>query len=372
MFSSSAEFLSREMQQLSELRYAWASVQHQRETLQAIYNAHAELVKSLANNSVRTSPSFHLEDFFDRYANAGLIGQNFNFDAATLGFGDAVVDFTVDSYVGHDLYAPGDSNEGARSSLKRKSMSSSGWQRPDQKTVTPLTSAAVARSSPGLPTPSHLQQSFPPHQGPSMALHQDSGLPSHPNSLQQPHAHATLPGLGLREHYNGASTNSVGVGTATGLNLALPSQHQQQNHQQVQQSTMSSIPSGPFSPHLGFNTPGGTGTSDGAGSFDPMFGTLPANAFGSPTAWHGAGNGNANDKVPAAPGSVPVPGTNTGAMAAEPSPGEKSTGGSTGTGSAEEKDPFLSLLEQLAENEQQFSRGNELDFFFSGNPGTGQ
>jgi hypothetical protein len=31
-FSLAAEYLSREMQQLSELRYAWVSVQHQRET----------------------------------------------------------------------------------------------------------------------------------------------------------------------------------------------------------------------------------------------------------------------------------------------------------------------------------------------------
>ncbi|KAL2758139.1 hypothetical protein ACRALDRAFT_2099317 [Sodiomyces alcalophilus JCM 7366] len=351
VFSSSAEFLSREMQQLSELRYAWASVQHQRETLQAIYNAHVELVRNLANNSARPSPSFHLEDFFDRYANAGLIGQNFSFDAANLGFADAVVDFTADSYVGHDLYAPRSSNEGARPSLKRKSISSSGRQRPDLKTVTPLTTASVARPSPGLPTPSHLPQSFPPHHGSSMTLHQDSGLPSHPNASQQSHVHATLPGPHLSGHYNG-----------------------QHNHQRIQQSTMSSIPSGPFSPQLNFNTPGGTGTSDGAGSVDPMFGTLPTNAFGSPMApWPGSGNGKSHDKVSAAPGLAPAPGTGTGvtamtAQAAERSPGTKSTGGSTGT---EENDPFLSLLEQLAENEQQFSGGNEFGFFFSGNAGTG-
>ncbi|KUI74288.1 putative transcriptional regulatory protein PB1A11.04c [Cytospora mali] len=102
VFSSSAEFLSREMQQLSELRYAWASVQHQRETLQNIYNAHAELIKSLSN--MRYSPVFQLEDFFDRYSNIGSPGgQNFNFDAANLSLSDVVVDFNTDAYTGHDL-----------------------------------------------------------------------------------------------------------------------------------------------------------------------------------------------------------------------------------------------------------------------------
>ena len=59
------------MQQLSELRYAWSSVQHQRDTLQTIYGCHSELVKSLASNPMRYSPVFHLEDFFDRYSDLG-------------------------------------------------------------------------------------------------------------------------------------------------------------------------------------------------------------------------------------------------------------------------------------------------------------
>ncbi|ROT41439.1 hypothetical protein SODALDRAFT_119469 [Sodiomyces alkalinus F11] len=389
VFSSAADFLSREMQQLSELRYAWASVQHQRETLQAIYNAHTELIRDMTMNSARYSPSFHLEDFFDRYVNAGLIGQDFNFDAANLGLADAVVDFTADSYVGHDLYAPRNSNEGTRPSLKRKSMSSSGQIRQDPNIPTSLAAAAMPTPSPGLPTPSHLQQSFPPHQGAGMVLHQNSGRPGHPNSLQQAHNHATLPNFG--DHYNSAPTNSVGVGTATALGFAIPLHHQQQGHQhqhqqrqqQLQQSTMSSISNGPgpFSPQFSFNTQGGAGTSDGTGNFDSIFGAVPTNTFGSPTAWHGGGtgsgngngNGNASDKVPAASGTVTGA---KGAHGAATSPGAKSTGGSTGgstgTGSAEEKDPFLSLLEQLAENQQQLPRGNGLDFFFSGNAGSGQ
>jgi hypothetical protein len=67
VFSSSSDFLAREMHQLSWLRNFWGAVQHQREMLQTLYNAHAELVRTLASNPLRFSPVFHLEDFFDRY-----------------------------------------------------------------------------------------------------------------------------------------------------------------------------------------------------------------------------------------------------------------------------------------------------------------
>lgn len=78
-FSTSQEFLSREMQQLSELRYLWAGVQHQRDTLQAVYSAHVELVKSLASNPMRFFPVFQLEDFFDRYPGHFIDGGHLTF-----------------------------------------------------------------------------------------------------------------------------------------------------------------------------------------------------------------------------------------------------------------------------------------------------
>ncbi|KAM0510313.1 hypothetical protein ACHAPB_000663 [Verticillium nonalfalfae] len=125
----------------------------------------------------------------------------------------------------------------------------------------------------------------------------------------------------------------------------------------------------PFSPQFSFNTPGATAGGDGSGSYDPMFGGLPTNAFSSPAAWQGADDGSGN-KLPVAPPQGPT----SAGHAAAPSPGAKSTNGSTGTGPGEEKDPFLSLLEQLAENEQQFARGpgNEFDFFFGGGVGANQ
>jgi hypothetical protein len=79
VFSVSPEFLSREMHQLSELRYIWAGNQHQRDTLQAIYGCHTEYVKSLGGNTMRFSPVFQLEHFFDRYPGQSFDGAHITF-----------------------------------------------------------------------------------------------------------------------------------------------------------------------------------------------------------------------------------------------------------------------------------------------------
>lgn len=100
VFSSSVDFLSREMQQLSKLRYTWASVQHQHDTLQAIYASHTELVKSLASNPMRCRLDFHFEEFFDRYARLGN-----SFDGAHVSFADLMVrPGSEEECRGHILY----------------------------------------------------------------------------------------------------------------------------------------------------------------------------------------------------------------------------------------------------------------------------
>ncbi|KAH6690623.1 fungal-specific transcription factor domain-containing protein [Plectosphaerella plurivora] len=350
VFSSSADFLSREMQQLSELRYTWSSIQHQRETLQNIYNAHTELVKNLATNPMRYSPAFHLEDFFDRYSTVtGQNGQPYNFDAANLNLSDVVVDFTADAYVGHDLYAPrtSSSNEGERPNLlKRKSTSMPSRKRSEVKT-----NMAIAGSMAAPPTPSRPHQSF--QQAPNMSNQQPTSILSAPNPPMGPtgemgdshHQMAT----GLGGPFGDVSGNGTG---SFGLH--------QQLHRQSQQpgQGVPSLAGTPFSPQFSFHTPGGPGEG---GPYDPMFGGLPTNAFSSPAAWHGE-DGNLN-KLAAVPAAAAAAAGNTTA----PSPGAKSTNGSTGTGPGDEKDPFLSLLEQLAENEGQFARGpGEFDFFFGG------
>ncbi|TPR03482.1 hypothetical protein CAN33_000355 [Aspergillus niger] len=76
VFASSADFLAREMHQLSWLRQYWAGVQHQREMLQSISACHAELVRTMAARPVRFAPVFHLEDFLDRYPGLAVDGAH--------------------------------------------------------------------------------------------------------------------------------------------------------------------------------------------------------------------------------------------------------------------------------------------------------
>lgn len=79
LFARSADFLSREMTQLSEMRVYYAGIQHQRETLQTVYGCHSQLVKSLASNPMRFSPVFQMEDFFDRYPAQFIDGAHVTF-----------------------------------------------------------------------------------------------------------------------------------------------------------------------------------------------------------------------------------------------------------------------------------------------------
>lgn len=380
VFSSSAEFLSREMQQLGELRYAWASVQHQREALQGIYNAHAELIKSLGN--MHYPPVLHLEDFFDRYSNIGGVGgPTFNFDTANISLSDVTVDFT-DAYTqGHDLYAP------ERSSLKRKSTFQQGGRgRANSKPLTPLASNVNAAIQTGLPTPSqprnttfhsitipHPQQQYP---SPGM-LHSPASLTSHHGLPSDPSMN------GMQEAEEIANKAAIAAAAAAGFTLpqhAPPTSQSQQVHHPFSPPYTSyghTIPSS--------NTPGTTTQARGPSSppsgnpaNDPMFGGLPTNAFSSPAAWPGGGNDGSTPRPSgagtASSSSAAVTITNGGGAQQhhqQPpqhqlahSPGGMST--STGTGPGEEKDPFLTLLEQLADNENARGPGSEFDFFFAG------
>jgi hypothetical protein len=351
VFSASADFLAREMQQLSELRYAWASVQHQRETLQGIYNAHSELVKSLAHSPMRYSPVFHLEDFFDRYSNiGGPGGQTFSFDAANLSLADVVVDFTADASPTQGLYAPRPNitNPGpARQTLKRKNTAPSGRPRPDPKNITSLNINTA--SAPSLPTPSAAGHplfspaSLPPQPSPGV-LHTPTSLVS-PHGVHGVHHQDRQVGMPAGSMSGGSSADAAG-----GFSLGNGSH----GHASSLSQGFSSTTNGSFNASFSFSqlrgsTPGPSGTSQG---FDPMFGGIPTNAFSSPAPWHDESGNNRAAGLAA-------------------SPNNRSPNESVSTTGTEEKDPFLSLLEQLAENESILGAGNELDFFLSGAPSTG-
>lgn len=344
VFSSSAEFLSREMQQLSELCYAWASVQHQRETLQGIFHAHSELIKSLANNPLRYSPAFHLEDFFDRYSNIdGPGGQTFSFDAANLSLSDAIIDFTADSYTGPDLYAPrhGSTDMGSnRPTLKRKNTAPSGRKRPSLPGNLQISSAAG---------PSALSRPpYPSIQTPSAASQISPGMLHSPMSATPRH---DLQGRSGQMAINDALAPSTPMVSATPTFPSGPQTHTPTTN--IGQE-LSGLPATGFSPSFNFSqlrpaTPGPSNTQQG---YDPMFGGFPTNAFSSPAPWHGADEGGGGGGK--APGGV--------------SPGSRSHNDGAASGPTEEKDPFLSLLEQLAENESAMGTGNELDFFLARAP----
>jgi hypothetical protein len=131
---------------------------------------------------------------------------------------------------------------------------------------------------------------------------------------------------------------------------------------QTPQHQVPTLASNSFSPQYNFAslpgpTPGPNGSNNNNNNnnnnnggmdvtYDPMFGSMPTNAFSSPAAWHGDDERNM-PRIAA-------------------SPGGRSYNGSAGTGPGEEKDPFLSLLEQLAENENAHGPGSDLDFFLAG------
>lgn len=399
VFSSSAEFLSREMQQLSELRYAWASVQHQRDTLQSIYNAHSELIKSLGN--MHYPPVLHLEDFFDRYSNIGGVGgPTFNFDTANISLSDVIVDFATDAYNGHDMYAPRGDQGPERPSLKRKSTFQQGGRgRANSKPLTPLASNVNAVIQTGLPTPSQPRNptfhsiTIPHQQYPSPGmLHSPASLTSH-HGLPDQNAMN-----GMQESEDMANKAAIAAAAAAGFTIphthapSTTSQSQQQVHHPFSPpytsyghtlpssntpgtGSTTTIARGPSSPSTSgnpanTNTNTSTSGTTSASYNDPMFGGLPTNAFSSPAAWHGGNDGS----TPRPSAAVVV--ANGAAAAANAqhqqqqqqqlahSPGGMST--STGTGQGEEKDPFLTLLEQLADNENARGPGSEFDFFFAG------
>ncbi|KAI0842583.1 hypothetical protein F5Y06DRAFT_130626 [Hypoxylon sp. FL0890] len=346
VLSSSSEFLSRELQQLSELSYTWASVLHQRDTLQNIYNAHAELVKGLANNSMRYSPAFNLEDFFDRYSNIGRPGgRPFTFDAANLGLSDIVVDFATDTYAGHDLYASRMGGDPARPGLKRRITTNLSRRRSELRSLTPVNAASNGTLSSGLPTPGAHPRHFS-----FSAAHNPSPILQTPNPPLS-HGENTLGSSAQlaqqrRESMDDQAVNSAAAATQAGG-------FEPMSHQQTQQQ-METIPAAPFSPSYHYATPSPSGDNEsslGVANYDPMFGTVPTNSFSSPTPWHGAEDHRKQSHE------------------AAPSPGERSHHDSPGTRPGEEKDPFLSLLEQLAENEHAIGQGKEIDFFLAGAQG---
>lgn len=312
IIGSSADHLSREMQQLSELRYVWASVQHQLETLQAMYSAHAELVSSVAASGGGShATAFQLEDFFDRYTNIrGPEGQSFRFDAANLSLTDVVVDFMADSNTGDGPHTPREDGQGSmpRAGVKRKNTAPS--ERRPSVGLGFMQGQSGPRSA-DLPLQGH-SFNMPPPPSPMIS----TPISAHPD-MADPHMNRT-------DHHMGEVPGHNMV--AEGFGMA------------NQTSPVSRVSGTTHFDSYGFH-----GTRNGRivgpqGGYEGMFDMSPG-GFGSAAAWPG----EEVRQGPTQDGSV----------------------GMGSEGSTEEKDPFLSLLEQMAEKEgrQGDGQGMEFDFF---------
>lgn len=316
VFTPSADYLARELQQLTELRYSWASVEHQRATLQRIRNAHADLLAALAGNSVRYTPGFQLEDFFDRYLSVGSPGsKTFRFESASLTLADIATDFMADSYASQALLAPeqGDRPQGQ----KRKNTAPSTRPRPDAQQLAPS-------QSPSFPNRSASMHAGVMQESPGSA----ASVPLPIGSGQVSAMRSTMDQM--------PPTSTSGYAYSPGMSA----------------SGLTPLGNVPFSPSFTFAL--SSGAPDSTAGFDPMFGGLPTNAYSSPAAWQ------TNEAQQQPPSGVTPAGSGS-----APSPSNKSN---TGSAASDEKDPFLTLLEQLAENEQRFGNGTggEFDFFLAG------
>ena len=308
VFSASADFLAREMQQLSELRYAWASVQHQRETLQTIYTCHSDLVKSLATNPMRYSPVFHLEDFFDRYEDLGQF-----FDSAHISFADILVDPTKEAYQEHDIYA------------SRGSQSSGSHHSHPEPILVP-SSGPKRKSSSGIRKKYDLK---PPHRN-SITRHNNGNGNGHRAS----HESLMSP--------NGINGHAERHMSDANANMAMQPAMIDPSQSTFPINTLPTLSQTPFSPPYAFTS------LNAPEPYDPMFG-MPNMNNSIPSSVHGNGGYGYGMEQPAM------------------TPGARSNGESTGGES--EKDPFLSLLERLAENEHSRGGPSELDFFLSNGGG---
>ncbi|KAF2690826.1 hypothetical protein K458DRAFT_412174 [Lentithecium fluviatile CBS 122367] len=316
VFSVSPEFLSREMHQLSDLRFIWAGVQHQRETLQAIYGCHSELVKSLSSNPMRFSPVFQLEDFFDRYP-----GQSF--DGAHVTFMDMQVEAVHESLPTHtvdrrsSMFINGATNPNLYRpppTLPSSNSYSNGHSNKKRRTTMSSSKSVAQSAPPPLPTPTSATHPPIAHPaGPSNDMHR---VPSPATSLPP---------------FTPPSTNGIPIlSSSNNLNL-------------------------PFSPNFSFSplpqipSLAPTPTLDHAVPHQPP-----------PHQTHDNNNNRPSAFDPML--SMPTPYD-------QPTPGAASTSGGSVHTTESDKDPFLSLLEQLAENEVSQGGPSELDFFLSGQSG---
>jgi hypothetical protein len=303
VFTRSAEFLSKEMSQLSEMRIIWAGVQHQRETLQTVYGCHSQLVKSLATNPMRFSPVFQMEDFFDRYPGQFI-------DGAHITFSDITVEALHESLPAYNGFNNSNGNSNGSS-----------WQWPSQSQNGPsISSSTTAISKPSININNDLHIATASRK--RRRTNDATSPPDLPAVIHDPALNPLSPDF----------THALTSPTAATLPPHTTAPDETQTFTQNPLSPSFSF--SPWQPHLSLPL-----DSNHPAQFDNLF-------------------------------SIPGQNTHNPAIFDQQTPGGHSANGSVNTEG--DKDPFMSLLEQLAENEQTGHGGpSDLDFFLSSNGGQG-
>ncbi|KAE8825827.1 hypothetical protein PTNB73_09337 [Pyrenophora teres f. teres] len=322
VFSVSAEFLSREIQQLSELRFVWAGAQHQRDTLQTIYGCHTELVQSLASNPMRYAPVFQLEDFFDRYPGQVFDGSHITFmDIAVDSIHEGLATYNIEQR--NNMYLTsgviGHVQEYQKRSVPTQRQQHANGHSNKRRRAT--TSAVKAPTQPQQIPPTPTSVTHPPvvhtHRPSDAGTSETNGSPGDTRSVP---ADSNIPPYSPPLPNNSLNPPNTNGG---GLNL-------------------------PFSPNF---------------TFSP----LPQLASLAPSPVPRPSNVNPDQDNPALnldPRlSMPIP------YDQQATPGAGSTSGASAHTDPDSKDPFLTLLEQLAENEVSRGGPSELDFFLGGHSG---
>lgn len=67
LFGQSRGCLARAMSLLQDFRSLWTGAEHQRDTLQTLHAAHAQLMQAVGSGSIALPSVFHMERFLDRY-----------------------------------------------------------------------------------------------------------------------------------------------------------------------------------------------------------------------------------------------------------------------------------------------------------------
>ncbi|GAB7348228.1 hypothetical protein MBLNU459_g6224t1 [Dothideomycetes sp. NU459] len=298
VFARSADFLSREMAQLSDLRIIWVGVQHQRETLQTVYGCHSQLVKSLASNPMRFSPVFQMEDFFDRYPGQFIDGAYVTFSEITV---DALHE-SLPAYHG---------------------LNNSTWQWGN----IPMNSATMPPPPPSTQPQQTTSDSNQTKTTDRKRRRTHDASSRSPPVAQAIHDPALNPTTSPRTDF--ATSSQPTMSSQPGAASENKNNNNNNNNNDAQTFTQNPLsPTFSFSPwatNLPLSHAAGLDSGQ-TGGFDTMF-SLPQ-SFDQPT------------------------------------PGGMSANGSAHTEG--DKDPFLSLLEQLAENEQSRGGPSDLDFYLSG------